>query len=205
MENSDLLVRAFAGANSVERATERLEAVLVETYSPLLAAAESAAKKISVSFAGMDTSIAPSLEPEESITAAFAAVGLPFGEAGTTAVCGEITKVLKRIPFPQAGYCGLMLSVLEDVGLAQACAMGKFDVTDLLAYASVCGVGIDLAPIPGNVSSRKIEALMLDLCAVSLRQSKPLSARLLPVPGKVAGEATAFDSPYMCNSAVMRI
>jgi hypothetical protein len=31
---------------------------------------------------------------------------------------------------------------------------------------------------------------------------KPLSARLLPVPGKGAGEHSAFSSPYLVNTLI---
>jgi hypothetical protein len=31
---------------------------------------------------------------------------------------------------------------------------------------------------------------------------KPLSARLLPVPGKVAGERTSFSSPYFTTTLI---
>jgi uncharacterized protein (UPF0210 family) len=98
-----------------------------------------------------------------------------------------------------------MLPVLEDIGIAQASAQGRFDVTDLLAYSSVCGVGVDMVPVSGNVSVQQIESLMFDLSTVSLRLNKPLSARLLPVLGKDPGEMTSFESKYMCNSVVMKI
>jgi hypothetical protein len=35
------------------------------------------------------------------------------------------------------------------------------------------------------------------------RLCKPLACRLLPLPGKVPGDATGFDHPYMVNSRVM--
>lgn len=35
------------------------------------------------------------------------------------------------------------------------------------------------------------------------RLAKPLACRLLPLPGKLPGQPTGFDHPYMVNSAVM--
>ncbi|HZD94138.1 MAG TPA: DUF711 family protein [Candidatus Sulfotelmatobacter sp.] len=47
--------------------------------------------------------------------------------------------------------------------------------------------------------------LLLDVASLSTKlNGKPLSARIVPVPGKRAGEETEFDSPYLCNSRVMR-
>ncbi|HIE57444.1 MAG TPA: hypothetical protein EYP88_04335, partial [Anaerolineales bacterium] len=34
---------------------------------------------------------------------------------------------------------------------------------------------------------------------------KPLTARLMPVPGKEAGDATDFDFPFFANSRIMKL
>jgi hypothetical protein len=151
----------------------------------------------------LDTSIAPSLQPEESITLAFEARGIAFGAPGTLALCGAITSVVKSVPVPQVGYCGIMLPVLEDVGLAKASDHRRFGVIDLLAYSAVCGVGLDMIAIPGDVEARALENLLLDLTTISSKLGKPLSARILPVHGMRAGEMTTFDSPYICNSKIV--
>ena len=44
-----------------------------------------------------------------------------------------------------------------------------------------------------------IEAILLDVATLAIRLDKPLSARLLPVPGKTAGEMTDFGSPYLID------
>jgi len=38
-----------------------------------------------------------------------------------------------------------------------------------------------------------------------LRLNKPLTARLMPVPGKKAGDATEFNFDYFVNSRVMAL
>ena len=50
-----------------------------------------------------------------------------------------------------------------------------------------------------------LAALLLDLCALALRLDKPLTARLMPVPGKQAGDVTSFDFGFFSNSRVMQI
>jgi uncharacterized protein (UPF0210 family) len=45
--------------------------------------------------------------------------------------------------------------------------------------------------------------LLLDLCALALRLDKPLTARLMPIPGKKAGDETNFDFAFFAPSKVM--
>ena len=78
-------------------------------------------------------------------------------------------------------------------------------VKDLLMYSAVCGTGLDTVPLPGTISSEALQALLLDLTALALRLDKPLTARLMPVPGKKAGEMTEFDFPFFANSRVMAV
>jgi uncharacterized protein (UPF0210 family) len=67
----------------------------------------------------------------------------------------------------------------------------------------VCGTGLDTVPLPGDTSVDQIVPVLLDLCALALRLDKPLTARLMPVPGKRAGEPTQFDFGFFRNSKVM--
>jgi uncharacterized protein (UPF0210 family) len=205
LENSDLLVEAFSKAERLETARERLFDLLSSKYGLVEKSALTLAEILNVPFGGVDTSIAPSLHPNESIVRAFRSVNIEFGKHGTLAACGIVTDVLKSLPVKRIGYCGIMLPVLEDAGLAEAAEEEQFGITDLLAYSSVCGVGVDMVPIPGDVSLNQIEALMLDVGVMALKLKKPLSVRILPIPGKRAGELTQFESPYICNSRVMTL
>ena len=98
-----------------------------------------------------------------------------------------------------------MLPLLEDATLAKRAAQGMLSVKDLLMYSAVCGTSLDTVPLPGDVSADQIAALLLDVAALSQRLSKPLTARLMPVPGKQAGDETAFDFPYFANSRVLAL
>ena len=71
-------------------------------------------------YLGIDASIAPALE-RPSLADAYEALGLGrFGGSGTLAISALITGVLKALPVLLTGYCGLMLPVCEDSGLAEA-------------------------------------------------------------------------------------
>ncbi len=80
--------------------------------------------------------------------------------------------------------------------LAERAAEGRLTVKDLLLYSAVCGTGLDTVPLPGDVTSGQIAALLLDISALALRLDKPLTARLMPVPGKQAGDMTSFNFGY---------
>jgi hypothetical protein len=96
-----------------------------------------------------------------------------------------------------------MLPVLEDSTLAARSETGIFTIKDLLMYSAVCGTGLDTVPLPGNISAEKIEALLMDIAALSLRLNKPLTARLMPVPGMESGQKTEFDFAFFQNGGVM--
>jgi uncharacterized protein (UPF0210 family) len=205
LENSGLLVEAFQGASTDEIAMQRLQSALNDYCGDVVETANRISSQIEIPFKGMDTSIAPSLKPEESIALAFSARGIEFGAPGTLALCGAITSAVKSVAVPQVGYCGIMLPVLEDVGLAKASDQNRFGIVDLLAYSSVCGVGLDMIAVAGDIPVSAIENLLLDLTTISIRLAKPLSARILPSRGLRAGDMTGFDSPYICNSRVMAL
>lgn len=205
LENSDILVEAFHKAEKLELVPELLFELLLSKLHLVEKSALDLADSLAVPFGGIDTSIAPSLHPDESIVRAFRGVNVEFGRRGTLAACGMVTDVVKSLPIKRLGYCGIMLPVLEDVGLAELAGEGQLGITDLIAYSSVCGVGVDMVPIPGDASIHQLEALMLDVGVMAIKLKKPLSVRLLAVPGKAAGERTQFESPYICNSKVMAL
>ncbi len=202
-ENSDILVDSFSTSGCVPEAGRELLHRLIAACGPVAAEAEAVGSKAGIRFRGLDTSIAPSLDPAESVAKAFSALGTKLGSPGTLALCSLVTAAVKSVPVARAGYCGIMLPVLEDPGLAAAVTEGRIGVDGLLAWSSVCGVGIDMVPVAGDTPVERIAALITDVAAMSSRLNKPLSVRVLPIQGKRAGEMTEFDSPYVCNAAIM--
>ena len=112
---------------------------------------------------------------------------------------------MKNLDFKKCGYSGLMLPVLEDDGLAKRNIEGYFNLKDLLIYSSICGTGLDTIPLPGDVSENKLYALLLDIATLSIKLKKPLSARLMPIPNKKAGDLTEYNFSYFVNSKIMDI
>ena len=155
-------------------------------------------------FRGIDLSPAPGPAPETSIAYALERLGLGrFGEPGTLTAAALITAALKETSLHTCGYCGLMLPVLEDAGLAERNNQGLLRLSSLLAYSAVCGTGLDTIPLPGDVGEAQLTALLLDVATLGWKLGKPLSARLFPIPGKQAGERTEFDFAYFVNTKVM--
>ena len=126
----------------------------------------------------------------------------PFGGPGTIAAIDLIKQSLDAANFNRAGYCAVMLLPLEDAVLAQNAINENFNIATLLACAAVGGTGLDVIPVSGNTPQKKIEGLMRDTAMLSLSLNKPLTVRLLPVPGQQAGELTQFNFDYFSSTRI---
>jgi len=205
-ENSDLVFKAFSHARDIEKAGRILKEILMEEFTRIEEIANRIGEKQGMLYEGIDVSIAPSVKPDESLAFAFEQLGLGrFGDAGTLAIAKIITDTIRDLEVRKCGYCGLMLPVLEDYGLAKRNIDGAFNLTDLLLYSSVCGTGLDTIPLPGDVSEERLYALLLDIASLSNKLDKPLSARLMPVPDKRVGEMTDYTFEYFANTKIMNI
>ncbi len=205
-ENSDVVYKAFSKAKNVEKAGFYLKDMLTKEYKRIQEIAEEISRKEKMMYTGVDVSVSPSVIPEESIVYAFEKLGLgTFGEAGTLTIAKIVTDTLEQLTIKKCGYSGLMLPVLEDYGLALRNAEGHYNVMNLLLYSAVCGTGLDTIPLPGDVSEKKLYTLLLDVASLSIKLKKPLSARLMPIPGKKIGEMTEFTFEYFANSRTMKL
>ena len=206
MEAADVAVQAFENAETIEAGRDALIATLEENARTLVNTADLLKFKYQLKFGGIDFSLAPFPEETRSLGAAFERMGVPkVGLHGSLAAAAILTEAIERAHFPRAGFCGLLMPVLEDALLAERAAEGRLTVKDLLLYSAVCGTGLDTIPLPGDVTSGQIAALLLDISALALRLDKPLTARLMPVPGKQAGDMTSFDFGFFANSRVMAL
>jgi len=206
MEAADVAVRAFESTETIEAGRNALIAELEENAQTLAKISDILKFKYLVKFGGIDYSLAPFPEETRSLGTAFERMGVSkVGLHGSLAAAAILTDAIDRARFPRAGFSGLMLPVLEDATLAERAAEGRLTVKDLLLYSAVCGTGLDTVPLPGDVSSGQIAALLLDISAMALRLDKPLTARLMPVPGKQAGDMTNFNFGYFANSRVMAL
>ena len=128
---------------------------------------------------------------------------MPFGEPGTLATIRSCTDAIRAAQVILIGFSGVMLPVLEDAILAQRNTEGRYTWRDLLAFSAVCGMGLDTIPLPGDTFTEQIEGMLAEVAALAGALRKPLTARLMPIPGLRAGDMTAFDFPYFVNTRVM--
>ena len=131
--------------------------------------------------------------------------GDPFGGISAWSACAKITDSMKNLQVKTCGYSGLMLPVIEETVLAKRAAEGRYGIQELLLYSSVCGTGLDVVPVPGDSSTKSLELVIGDVAALSAKYQKPLSARLIPIPGKKAADSVTFDNPFLTDSVVMKI
>ena len=205
-EAADLAVAAFSGASSLQEARDSL-VDSIEAHAQVLASiSQKIEEQSKLKFRGIDFSLAPFPSEERSLGAALERLGVPaLGIHGSLAAASILADTIDRANFPRAGFSGLLLPVLEDAILAQRVAEGELSLKDLLLYSAVCGTGLDTIPLPGDTSSEQLTAVLLDLACLSTRLAKPLTARLMPIPGKKAGDPTGFDFAYFANSRVLPI
>ena len=203
-EAADLAVDACEEAGNAQEANNLLVAAIERHAAELVPVAEGLSSAHGLRFDGLDFSLAPFPAPEISIGAALERLsGVPLGQAGTLAAAATLTDAIGRASFPYVGFCGLMLPVLEDGVLAQRSAEGRLSVGELLQWSAVCGTGLDTVPLPGDVSTEALERLLYDVAGLSARLRKPLTARLMPLPGKSAGDPVHFDFAYFCDGGVL--
>jgi len=131
------------------------------------------------------------------------------GHAGTVAVTSFFTNILKTVirqaHVRAAGFNGVMFAPLEDTGLAAAGNARLVTIDKLLQWSAVCGCGIDMVPVAGNVLREELAALMLDTAAVSSVLKKPLGVRVLPIPGAEVNELTDFNHDFLVNTRVFAL
>jgi uncharacterized protein (UPF0210 family) len=205
-EAADLAVLALQDSSTPAKTRSQLVNAIENQAAMIEHIVERELRRFNIRFHGIDFSLAPFPEAERSLGTAIQGLGVPgLGQAGSVAAAAFFASSLDQAEFKRAGFCGLFLPVLEDSVLAQRAADGSLTIKDLLLYSTLCGTGLDTVPLPGDTSAEAITALLLDLGAIALRHSKPLTARLMPIPRKRAGDDVHFDFPYFADSKVMAL
>ena len=209
LENGALAKSLLQECKTIDNISTVFSSGMASAILPVQSACESASRDNHCPYLGIDTSLNPSLDEGGSVAEAIECleeVRGGFGGRGTLAAAAAITTALQSLPeIKLTGYCGLMLPVCEDTRLAELASQEKLQIPDILSISSVCGVGIDTVPIPGDCSEEMLASLILDVAAVAKRWNKSLSCRVFPVPRLQKGERTTFDSPYMCNCNVLSL
>jgi len=199
LESANIVQQIFANAKGdLNSAGEQLTTALTQEAKKVEEIAHRIATSTGWRYQGIDLTPVPL--KEISIGGALESlIHAEIGSPGSLSAAYTITSAVRRVPVLQAGYSGLMLPVLEDSVLAQRWESGAISRDSLMSYSSVCSTGLDAVPLPGDISEAELAGIIGDMASLAVKWHKPLSARLLPVAGKKAGEMTEFGSPYLVN------
>jgi SAM-dependent methyltransferase len=159
-------------------------------------------------FKGIDLSLAPFPGENSSVVKSLELLG--GSKTGTLPFLFSVFAVNDLLKngingFKKTGYNGTMLSVLEDSALAALPPEEQTHVKDLLLYSAVCGCGVDMVPVPGNISEKQLSSIIISVCTLSLKWNKPLLTRIIPVAGKNAGENTDFSGEFFSNAKILEL
>jgi uncharacterized protein (UPF0210 family) len=218
LENADLLFLSFYGAKTLQQGSANLLQSLKQVLGPIQSIMEQyCSQDASLYFNGIDASINPGLTLPESVGQGMEHIlnviepGKKFGTFGTLSAVAAVTSAFKLLKqenvIKLAGYSGLMLPVMEDLVLAErSLDPGTcYSLRDLLTFSSVCGVGLDTVPIAGDALASDLANVYMETGTMAFRLNKPLTARLLPIAGRTAGDASAVTHPSLVNSKIFAL
>ncbi|WP_059369389.1 PFL family protein [Treponema endosymbiont of Eucomonympha sp.] len=156
-----------------------------------------AAKRLGVPFGIVDLSLAPTPAVGDSVARILEELGLESaGAPGTTAALALLTDMVKKggvmASTNVGGLSGAFIPVSEDEGMVQAVRNGSITLEKLEAMTCVCSVGLDMIALPGDTSSETLSGIIADEMAIGMTNNKTTAARLIPVPGKRAGDWAEF-------------
>jgi len=126
--------------------------------------------------------------------------GEHFGSPGTLTAVRMITQAMQ--PVDPGGNSILPFPVVEEELLARRWAENTYGIDSLLAYAAMGSTGLDAIPLPGEIHPGQLKRILSDVAVLANKWNTPLSARLVPVAGKAAGDRTDFNDPSFVNTTV---
>jgi uncharacterized protein (UPF0210 family) len=171
---------------------------------------EEISHKSNLSYYGIDASFAPFPDSINSVASLIEKLGNDsFGANGTLYFTSLLTGILKKTisnkNIKSIGFNGVMYSLLEDNFLAKRNNQKIFTIDSLLLYSTLCGCGLDMIPVPGNILDDEISSLIIDTAAISINLKKPLGVRLLPIPTKIENQMTNFNYDFLVDTRIMNI
>ncbi len=167
------------------------------------------AERLGIRFGVVDLSLAPTPNIGDSVGEIFQSLGLlAIGVPGTTAALALLNDAVKKggafASSRVGGLSGAFIPVSEDLNISEAVRNGHLCLEKLEAITSVCSVGLDMVAIPGATSAETISAIIADEMAIGVTNNKTTAARLIPVPGKNAGDH-AFFGGLMGQSTIIGV
>lgn len=155
------------------------------------------ARRLGIPFGVADLSLAPTPAVGDSVGEIFQSVGLSsIGAPGSTAVLAMLNDAVKKggafASSSVGGLSGAFIPVSEDSSIEAATSAGLLTMEKLEAMTSVCSVGLDMIAVPGATPAATISGIIADEMAIGMINHKTTAVRIIPVPGKEAGEEVSF-------------
>lgn len=159
------------------------------------------AESLDTQFGVVDLSLAPTPAIGDSIGEILQTLGLAhIGAPGSTAAIAMLNDAVKKgglfASSSVGGLSGAFIPVSEDSALSAAAGAGHLSLEKLEAMTAVCSVGLDMILIPGDTPPETIAGIMADELAIGVINNKTTATRLVPIPGKKAGEKVEFGGLF---------
>lgn len=159
------------------------------------------ASRLGVPFGIVDLSLAPTPQVGDSVGEILQAMGvLRIGAPGSTAALALLNDAVKKggsfASSSVGGLSGAFVAVSEDAALAHAVEQGDLTLAKLEAMTAVCSVGLDMIAVPGDTDAETLAALIADEVAIGVINHKTTAVRVIPVPGKFAGDRAVFGGLF---------
>mgnify|MGYP002579584593 CR=1 FL=1 len=163
--------------------------------------AQEAAKRLQVPYGIVDLSLAPTPARGDSVAYILQEMGLQMvGAPGTTAALAMLNDMVKKggvmASSHVGGLSGAFIPVSEDIGMIEAAEARCLTIEKLEAMTCVCSVGLDMIAIPGDTSANAIAGIIADEAAIGMVNNKTTAVRVIPAPGKKAGDVVNFGGLF---------
>ncbi|MFA4957584.1 MAG: PFL family protein [Candidatus Methanoperedens sp.] len=155
------------------------------------------ASNLGVPFGIVDISLASTNKVGDSVAGIVEMMGVEkMGAPGSTAALALLIDAVKKggamASGNVGGLSGTFIPVSEDSCMNEAVRVGALSIEKLEALTAVCSVGLDMIAIPGDTQASTISAIIADELSIGVVNNKTTGVRLIPVPGKKAGDYVNF-------------
>jgi uncharacterized protein (UPF0210 family) len=155
------------------------------------------ASNLKVPFGIVDISLASTTKVGDSVAGIVEMMGIEkMGAPGSTAALALLIDAVKKggamASGNVGGLSGTFIPVSEDSCMNEAVRVGALSIEKLEALTAVCSVGLDMIAIPGDTKAETISAIIADELSIGVVNGKTTGVRLIPVPGKKAGDYVNF-------------
>ncbi len=194
------VVKSVVEKNSECDLTE-LSEIIKRTVFKITRAGELVGRELAavlkIPFGIVDISLASTTATGDSVANVIEAFGIEHvGTHGSTLAVALLMDAVKKggamASGNVGGLSGTFIPVSEDTGMIEAVKKGALGLDKLEALTAVCSVGLDMFAIPGDTPPETINAIIADELAIGIINNKTTGVRVVPAPGKKAGDQVSF-------------